>query len=455
MPAPIPGATGDFSSATKHHSPTATTPHPTRLTVTTPFSSRKDGDWGFKRPLPLRTTTTSTYPLLRIKQVDSIEHITDFQSASDHTITLEKFQDLHMPITVPPREGGSYVVRDTGRLESIKSVFEEDSDVTAIPEEKNEELQNKRWRFKGPWLAGMADGEFKEYLEKEARGRRTEFREFLRKRLAVQLTNDQARKASEEASEDVPDPVSPEQVTNEQLTKYIKRLRGDPVELYQLVGLFLDLAPLANPIDPGNMTPGKTYTYYAENPYSHTGPPKTHPSAGISYLRTHKFQENHPLYGPQLSHAPVQARVVMPRHPPSGNPNPVVGVGGFIVKPDRNSTFNNFKSAYRNQLDRSLIEFDLETPGGVKKFTNLKDAYVDSSGRIIMRVDNPKPMAQVVQKEMMGLGNVQDEDMWRGTQYESVGSNEKYKSLSPFGKQRISSSSAYGMSGGVAGARDL
>ena len=456
MPTPISAASGDFSSATKHHSPTATLPHPTHLAVTTPFSSRLTGDWGFKSPLPLKTTLNTTIPLVRVKQVDSTEHVTDFKSASDHTITLEKFQELHMPITVPPSDTSYNSIGAAGfNIETVKSIFEEESDVTAITEEQKETLQHKRWRFKGPWLAGMTDGDFEKYVDKEARGRRAEFRAFLRKRLAVEMTEERARKASEEASEVVPEPVFAEEVTNQQLTNYIKRLRADPISLYRIVGLFLDLAPLAKPVGYHNMIPGQNYTFYPENPYRRTGPPKTHPSAGISYLRTRNFQENHPLYGPQLKHAPVEARVVMPRHPPSGNANPVVGVGGFITRPDQNSSFNNFKSAMGKQLDRSLIEFDLETPGGVKKLTNIKDAYVDSTGRVIMRVDDAEAMAKVVQKEMMGLGNVSEDDLRGTTQYDAPPRRPTNGLLRRGTNQRMGSSSAYGMSSGLRGERDL
>lgn len=402
MPAPIPAAPGDYSSATKRHSPTATIPYPTHLSVTTPSSSRINGDWGFKRPLPLKTTTNTTFPLIRVRQVDSIEHVTDFQSSSDHTITLEKFQELNLPITVPPPDlNDSY----TG---TQRSVFEEDSDVTAIPEGKEEELENKRWRFKGPWLAGMTDGAFEKYLEKEVRGKRIEFRAFLKERLASEMTRDRAREASEKAVQ-APETVTAGDVTEKQLTSYMKRLRNDPIELYQVVGRFLDLAPLSKTPSPADMRVNKAYLLQRSSPYSSNGPPITHPSAGLSYLRTRDFQENHPLYGPQRNHAPVEARVVMPRHQASAQHNPVIGVGGFIVATESDSSFNTTRMASNRMRDRGLIALDLETPGGAKKFSDVKAAHVDSTGKVIMRVGDADPMTELVQKETLGRADAYNE----------------------------------------------
>ncbi len=404
MPAPIPPPPGDFASATKRFSPTATIPFPTHLSITTPFSSRIIGDWGFKRPLPLKTTTKTTIPLVRVRQVDSIEHVTDFQSASDHTLTLKKFQELHLPITAPVDDLIS-------GLQSPMSVFEEDSDVTAIPEEKKEELENKRWRFKGPWLAGMTDGAFEKYLEKEVRGRRTEFRVFLRKRLAAEMTKDQAREASEKVIE-APEPVSADDITERQFAKYVKQLRNDPVELYQLVGRFLDLAPLSKVPSPSEMRPYKQYTFTKPSPYSNNGPPITHPSAGLSYLRTRYFQEHHPLYGPQLKHPPVEARVLAPRHASTGNQNAVIGVAGFITKPVAASLFN---ARGQNKIKgKELYNLDLETPGGTKKFSDIQDAFIDATGKLVIRVDSStSTMAELIQKEMMGRARVYEDALKR------------------------------------------
>ncbi|KAK7753664.1 hypothetical protein SLS62_004286 [Diatrype stigma] len=446
MPAPIPAAPGDYSSATKRHSPTATIPYPTHLSVTTPSSSRMNGDWGFKRPLPLRTTTKTTIGAVRIKQVDSMEHITDFQSATDHTITLEKFQELHLPITVPPFEYNS------ARGDWHRSVFEEDSDVTVIPKGQEREFENKRWKFKGPWLAGMTDGAFEKYLEKQVRGKRTEFRAHLKERLASEMTMQQAKEASENAVEP-PEPVLAAEITDKALTAYMRRLRGDLVELYQIVGSFLDLAPLSrdgsnSPQSPANLLLYKLYKMGRASPYSNSGPPITHPSAGLSYLRTRHFQENHPLYGPQAKHTPVEARVVMPRHLGTGQQIPVIGVGGFIAKVDQGSTFNKVRMGVAVR-DRNLVVLDLETPGGSKKLTELVDAHVDSNGKVIIRVDDSDDMADLVHREMIGKGNAY-EDAIKDSQRPATPFNpmrdrrENDYRRPAFGRQQLGSRRAYG-----------
>lgn len=451
MPAPIPAAPGDYSSATKRHSPTATIPYPTHLSVTTPSSSRMNGDWGFKRPLPLRTTTKTSVGAVRVKQVDSIEHVTDFQSATDHTITLEKFQELHLPITVPPLVYNNNI--RTSELQ--RSVFEEDSDVTVIPRGQEKELENKRWKFKGPWLAGMTDGAFQKYLEKQVRCKRTEFRAYLKERLASEMTMQQAKKASENAVEP-PEPVLSSAITDKELTAYMRRLRGDLVELYQIVGHFLDLAPLSRDDKTtyaiANMQYYKKYSLAKASPYSSNGPPITHPSAGLSYLRTRNFQENHPIYGPQAKHTPVEARIVMPRHQASGQQIPVVGVAGFIVKANQTSTFNKVRMGVTVR-DKNLVNLDLETPGGPKKLTEVLEAHVDSTGRVIIMVDDSDEMAELVHREMIGKANAYEEAI-KETQKPAMPFNpmrdrrENDYRRPVVGRPQLGSRQAYGLGGG-------
>ena len=52
------------------------------------------------------------------------------------------------------------------------SVFEEDRDSTELDSEYARNHVNKRWKFKGPWITGMTDGEFDKWLEKSVRKRR-------------------------------------------------------------------------------------------------------------------------------------------------------------------------------------------------------------------------------------------------------------------------------------------
>src|SRR5947207_4919817 len=79
------------TSSQVSESDTATLPYPIRAAIETPRSSLARGDWGLKRPLPSKSTTTSSSsPVVRVNYLDTFEHITDFESAADHTVTLEK-----------------------------------------------------------------------------------------------------------------------------------------------------------------------------------------------------------------------------------------------------------------------------------------------------------------------------------------------------------------------------
>lgn len=406
MPAPIPAPPSDYSSATKHYSPTATINYPTHLTVTTTSSSRINGDWGFKRPFPLKTTTNTTYPLIRVRQVDSTEHVTDFQSASDHTITLQKYQELNLPISVPPPAGSR----------NLTSVFEESGDVTALNAEQKAELSNKRWKFTGPWLAGMTDGDFNRFIEKEVRGKRSEFRAFLRENLAAEMTADQAQKAREsgefgESAE--PPTVSARDITDEDFMVYLRELRQDRMALYALVGRFLDLAPVDLNTSLrflGNLAPNQPRDIERASPYGATGPPITHPSAGLSYLRTRNFQENHAIYGPQKHHPPVKARILKPIHFATGSFRPSIGIAGFVAGPPIDDTmFNSLKGKYPSKFTKALHDIELEERGGSKLYVQPTMATVDSSGRIRIQIDEANSQSEVVQKEMVGEASVFDQ----------------------------------------------
>ncbi|KAI5868600.1 mitochondrial ribosomal protein MRP51 [Durotheca rogersii] len=406
MPAPIPAPLGDLSSATKHYSPTATISFPTHLTVTTPHSSRIVGDWGFKRPFPLKTTTNTTHALVRVKQVDAVEQVTDFQSASDHTVTLWKYQEMNMPVSVPAASNYDEMAQITDQ----KSVFEEDGDVTALDDKQKVELVNKRWKFTGPWLAGMLDGEFNKYIEKKVRTRRSEFRAFLRETLAAEMTAKRMQEAKEHDPGTEPAAVSASEISDDLLTEYLRHLRQERVTLYKLVSQFLDLAP----IDLNtayhylsSMKVGKPYDFVRANPYGSKGPPITHPSAGLSYLRTRNFQEHHPIYGPQKYHTPIKTRVLKPVNHTMASFKPSIGIAGFVGSTLSNdTTFNAIKQRNQNEFSRSLHELELVKHGGAKIYVQPTSATIDSSGRVIITIGETNPQAELVQRELVGEADV-------------------------------------------------
>ncbi|KAI0406151.1 mitochondrial ribosomal protein MRP51 [Xylaria palmicola] len=406
VPNPIP-LPSDHSGATNQRSATATAAFPTHLTITTPSTSRANGDWGLKRPLPLKTTTKQTFPLVRIRQMDTIEHVTDFQSASDHTMTLRKFQELNMPMSVPAATNSERELLNR----HPRSVFEEEGDVTALDElepDQAKSIENKRWKFKGPWLAGMTDGAFKEWLEKNVRAKRAEFRAYLTETYAKELTE---KRSAQAIRDQLPEPpkLTAGEITEAQYLEHLRDIRADRLVLHRHITRFLDLAPLSESQYIASMAYGRPQPFGRGNPYATNGPPVTHPSAGLSYLRTPNYSDNHPIYGPQKYHPVVKARVLKPRSVAMGNHDPIIGVAGFIV--DRPTD----QRILGHQLQHSprtaaLSQLDLQNKGGAKLYYKVDSATVDSVGRIHINIADPgTPLCELVAKELLGEDGVKDE----------------------------------------------
>ncbi|KZL87738.1 hypothetical protein CI238_05597 [Colletotrichum incanum] len=411
VPKPLPKPGGEAAAIARFASPTATAPFPTHQSITTTESSRVLGDWGFKRSLPLRSTTKSSTPVVRIKQIDCFENVTDYSSAADHTLSLQKFQELNLPISLP----GTNRSRLGGLNVGAKSVFEDDGDFTYM--EPGRENEEKRWKFKGPWLAGLTEGEFNRFLRKSVRNKREAFRTFLKKRIATELTAAEHQK-SLDAGKNMPEQVLAQDVTEEQLTEYLRKLRSDRITLYSLVSEFLDLAPL-NP--PSSLTDFGKSAERTKRPslYAENGPPISHPSGGISYLRTAAFAENHPVYGPQAHQTPVLARIVAPRSGPS---NAKLGVGGFITEtPQGDTAFNQRSFLGRKSGVAGVASFDPDIKGGAKAYVQPTSARMDSSGLMQITVSEANDEAQLISKEMVGKAKIY---------------NDKTKAEGPAGQDR-------------------
>lgn len=394
LPTALPPPPGDFKSASAYQVDTATQPFPTLQTVTTPEKFRQRGDWGFKRNFPLRATSRTSTPYLRVKQVDSIEHVTDFHSAADHALTLEKWQELNVAISLPHVKPEMSDIRFGRADDGLKSVFEDNFDFTAIDEEKIRQAGHRRWKYKGPWLANLAEGEFQTYLKKQVRGRRAEFREFLKKQLASDQTAEVRQRAMDQGTnQEVPE-VRPEDITDEQILEFLRRSRNHRLDLYNYVSKFLDLAPCEpeeemRTLDYVKDIPvGQTRSFDAQSPYAKSGPPITHPSAGLSYLRSAAFLENHPVYGPQQKSRAVRARILTVKT----DAQTAVGVAGFVSpSPVGKSNFG------------STAQHDHRTPGGPKTWVHVTSAQVDSAGRALVHLE---PVAEsdskLIQEEMEG-----------------------------------------------------
>jgi hypothetical protein len=343
--------------------------------------------------------------MIRVKAIDTVEQVTDFASAADHGIALRKFQELSLPISsgrlasVPDKTTGSgSFTADANAMDlPQRSVFEKDLDRTDLSPEKRAVAIDKRWKFTGPWLAGMSPGDFRQWLSREIRPKRPEFRKFLKTQLAGELNAAAAARALDR-SEEQPAPIDPASVTEDQLIDYLRALRNNNQRLYQMVGQFLDLAPLAPPKVDALPGPGSQKEFRtATNPYAENGPPATHPSAGLSYLRTSMYMDNHPIYGPQKHHPPVVARVMKPRRQTLGF-KAVLGVSGFIANAPQGDTVFN-----RAGTNRLLDRIDPDLVGGAKIWVQPHRATVDSNGHLVLAVaDVRPPMGTLIAQELLG-----------------------------------------------------
>ena len=244
-----------------------------------------------------------------------------------------------------------------------RSVFESNHDNTV---QDDGDTNKQRWKYKGPWLAGKTEGEFRQYVEKNIKRRRLDFKRFLRDRLAEERKITRRREVTE-SGEDLegPDLVA---VSEEDVEVYARHLRSDEHKMRKLVEEYLDL-----PRDRAS----------ASTSYDKKGPPRTHPSAGLSYLRTGSHTYNHPLLGPQEDPAPVYARVIRPQTLASNSKydRALFGVGGIVAEDDR-YTFTKDKTG--------ITGHDPDIPGGAKVYIRVPTrASVNPHGRIDLSTRRP------------------------------------------------------------------
>ncbi|PGH13670.1 hypothetical protein AJ79_03519 [Helicocarpus griseus UAMH5409] len=381
------------SSSQISESDTATLPYPIRAAIATPDSSLLRGDWGLKRSLPAKSTIEkSSTPVVRINALDTYEHVTDFESAGDHTKTLAKWQELSLPISVPKTTG---VPMNFGGGKH-ESVFESNIDNT----HKSSEAQSadaKRFRFGGPWLAGQTDIEFDRYLA-SVRRRKPEFMKKLRQ-LVTEEKFATARRTARDEGKSLDDLQEPQTISDEEFGTALRRLRANPKALGPIISKFLDLPPppqMPNQrihLDSWSGAPSVA----ASTEYGRRGPPKTHPSAGLSYLRTGAQIDNHPVAGPQEEPRPVLARILRPKRRQWGNSyKAVIGVGGIVTE-DINA------HAYKEtEGPEGITNFDPDVPGGAKYWVHPVRASVTSQGKINLSISRSSEKSRALYAEMPG-----------------------------------------------------
>jgi hypothetical protein len=374
--------------------------------------------------------------VVRVKQWDTIEHITDFDSAADHVRTRQKFEELNIPIL---KGMGQFANTNLTSLQP-KSAFEEDADTTSyeveagldgdgiylkalkeyvqstpiankgakaedgpkqyVPPSIPEHLksrENKRWKHDGPWLPGMSANDFAVYLSKQLSNRRGQFNKYLVEHVKAKIYAGR-RKASVEKEQIPLDPIEAEKFREEQEKKWtditpadidagIRRLRAecavDPLNsdlVKNLIVPFLRLPPIKL----------KHTTYSTDSKFEvdskrfsdETTPSSTHPSAGLGYLRTKAYLTNHPILGPQALPGPITARVIQPRSTATSKlASARLGVAGFVADDEhRNAQTINFKNPSANAKD--LLVLDIDTPGGAKVPVQPSFAAVSPDGKV-------------------------------------------------------------------------
>ncbi|KLJ06878.1 hypothetical protein EMPG_17632 [Blastomyces silverae] len=363
LPPTLTPPTKAASSSQIAESDTATLPYPIRAAIVTPDSSLARGDWGLKRPLPAKSTIqSSSTPVVRINALDTFEHVTDFESAGDHVKTLAKWQELSLPISLPKNNGIAIQVGGGNH----ESVFESKIDNTH--ETPNTPApDSKRFRFGGPWIAGQTDIEFDRYLA-SVRRRKPEFMHKLRQ-------------------------LKPPNISEKEFQAALRTLRADPTALGPIISKFLDLPPPpqtpSHRIHLSSWSAAPSEASSAE--YGRRGPPKTHPSAGLSYLRTGAQIVNHPVVGPQKHPRPVPARILRPKRRHRGNAyKAVVGVGGIVTEDVNAHAFKEHNGP------GGITDFDPDVPGGSKYWVHPVRASVTSEGKISLAIDRASDTAKAL-----------------------------------------------------------
>ncbi|PPJ57487.1 hypothetical protein CBER1_09937 [Cercospora berteroae] len=426
LPPPIlesPSASGAYKA-----SETATLPYPTHQAIATPASSHFRGDWGLKRPIPRKTTARSTTPVIRVRAQDNTQHITDFESAADHVLTEAKWRQMGIPLTNRESRTGYSNNRATPQSVYDDNLDNTDPDATRFDAQlssgrqnlpsANAETGNQRWKFAGPWLAGMEEGEFEDYVSDKLSKRKAEFKKFLAKRILEKRIRDEERVNRERGQGGA---LPAKRV--EQLRQYVeenydseeKKLRDD--HIHQHLGSALTAA-ICDFLDLPGVEMGRqnfAHSTLLQNQLnsltSTKGPPSTHPGAGLSYIRTNAFMENHPYWGPQAHRAPVKARVMTPRTSATFNNHyALLGIGGVVARDSIGTGVNvdsraavpeyneNEKEEHYANPDRMATALDENLPGGNKIWVHPQLAHIDEAGFIDLQISRGDKEAIAVKR---------------------------------------------------------
>ncbi|KAF2999805.1 hypothetical protein E8E13_006452 [Curvularia kusanoi] len=441
LPRPVVGET--IGAGITKASDSATLPYPTHQAIATTKSSLARGDWGLKRNLPSRSRVLQTSdPVLRITQLDTIEDVTDFDSAADHVRTRQKWEQMGVPMMKGMQQMGP--VDRTGVAPT--SAFERRDDTTAYhkqgldesglflqalknhgqarkAEEKRSgspqqfspftpppvdaELHNtRRWKHDGPWLPGQSAEEFVSYISREISKRRESFNAVLIEFVKNEIYTTRQLAASQSGETPPVDPAEAQawqksrqeqwaNISDDDITAGIKALRketaNNPVSsklVQKLIVPFLRLPTIRIKATTYGQDASKR-DFEKLGFDQESAPLSTHPSAGLGYLRTKAYLSTHPILGPQLRTAPVPSRVLQPRQTGYRKENYArLGVAGFVANDAKRAT-DVPNSARRNAFQdaRDVETIDITTPGGKKILVNPQFGSVSNDGRIHIKIE--------------------------------------------------------------------
>jgi len=380
--------------------------------------------------LPLKATRSTNNPVVRlVRGIDTPEHIADYESAADHVLTLRKFEELNLSLRHPEKAGdtrSNYSARDfnvfrpthdnttnhsssspasSGPLGIWPELKSEDvynqlpeqikQKQRAIDEQKKAQYvaagidpansgaaqlmaatsrhsvrERRRWRYAGPSLFQLSGMEFDDYLNKLGK----EEQDMLTERIKKEITQTRLARARDQGK--MGEQPRENDVTEKEVKNYLRYLRNEPRRFGAILADMLDL-PENNLRPQGGRARADEFEYgrdtLAAADWQERGPPRTHPSAGLSYVHTVAHAHNDPTHGPQKENTAVLARAVKTATR-SGKTEASFGVAGFIVPTPQNQSST-----------RATVDAFTPQPGGQKKPVQLGAAYINEEGALIMR----------------------------------------------------------------------
>ncbi|KAF2763157.1 hypothetical protein EJ05DRAFT_472081 [Pseudovirgaria hyperparasitica] len=335
IPEPLPKPS--TFKANGRGSPNATLPYPVYQAIEAPLSSASRGDYGLKRPLPLRKLRRTSSPVVRLVELDAIEDVTDYELASDHVQTLHKLQELGLSISNGQRSGTFHSYSSSKRATDLNA-FDDLVDASHTPILKEEDFRKYLHKIFAARHLVMRQ---KRALEGDAQEV-----EFTEKDFQAGL-----KKLCEEFQK---------QGKKSRLARYVKEFLSTQVP--ELLG--------------DEMRAERT----------------THASAGISYLRTHKYLENHPTLGPLEHRTPVEARILRNANMPgwaTSSRAATLGIAGVAIP--RASGESQFRGPNSNTFDPTV-------QGGQKVLVHPTRMGIRPDGKITMNCDQADPAAEIIRE---------------------------------------------------------